>query len=106
VLQAARTRGFSTAAIGKGEAASLFDHTEQTGERTILFDDSTGSPTGIPLSEEIKAALRAAGLPLTTPPRGENERVGDFKTPGTTVANVEQQKYFADVATNTASTSE
>src|SRR5580692_12255861 len=30
VLQAARTRGFSTAAIGKGEAASLFDHTEQT----------------------------------------------------------------------------
>jgi hypothetical protein len=99
VLQAARTRGFSTAAIGKGEAASLFDHTEQTGERTILFDDATGSPTSIPLSEEIKAALRAAGLPLTTPPRGENERVGDFKTPGTTVANVEQQKYFADVAT-------
>src|SRR5258708_5808897 len=99
VLKAARARGFSTAAIGKGEAASLFDHTEQTGERTILFDDATGSPTGIPLSEEVKAALRAAGLPLTTPPRGENDRVGDFKTPGTTVANVEQQKYFADAAT-------
>src|SRR5258708_7713364 len=99
VLKAARARGFSTAAIGKGEAASLFDHTEQTGERTILFDDATGSPTGIPLPEEVKAALRAAGPPLTTPPRGENDRVGDFKTPGTTVANVEQQKYFADATT-------
>jgi hypothetical protein len=99
VLKAARARGFSTAAIGKGEAASIFDHTEQSGELTILFDDATGSPSGIPLSEEVKAALRAAGLPLTTPPRGENGRVGDFKTPGTTVANVEQQKYFADVAT-------
>ncbi len=99
VLKAARERGFSTAAIGKNEAASVFDHAEQTGERTILFDDATGSPPGIPLSEEVKAALRAAGLPLTTPPRGENGRVGDFRTPGATVANVEQQKYFADVAT-------
>src|SRR5258708_15048469 len=99
VLKAARARGFSTAAIGKGEAASPFDNTEQTGERTTVFEDATGSPTGIPLSEEVKAALRAAGLPLTTPPRGENDRVGDFKTPGTTVANVEQQKYFADAAT-------
>ena len=33
VLKAARTRGFSTAVIGKGEAASIFDHTEQSGER-------------------------------------------------------------------------
>jgi hypothetical protein len=99
LLKAARAREFSTAAIGKGEAASIFDHTEQTGERTILFDDATGSASGIPLSEEVKAALRAAGLPLTTPPQGKNARVGDFKTPGTDVANVEQQRYFVDVAT-------
>src|SRR5258707_227122 len=99
VLKAARVRGFSTAVIGKGEAASIFDHTEQTGEQTILFDDATGSPSGISLSEEVKAALQAAGLPLTTPPQGENAKVGDFKTPGTTVANVEQQAYFVDVAT-------
>jgi hypothetical protein len=99
VLKAARLRGFSTAIIGKGEAASIFDHTEQTGEQTILFDDATGSPSGISLSEEIKAALRAAGLPLTTPPQGENAKIGDFKTPGTTVPNVEQQTYFVDVAT-------
>jgi len=99
VLKAARARGFSTAAIGKGEAASIFDHTEQTGEQTILFDDATGSASGIPLSEEVKAALRATGLPLTTPPQGENAKVGDFKTPGTDVANVKQQSYFVDVAT-------
>jgi hypothetical protein len=99
VLKAARVRGFSTAVIGKGEAASIFDHTEQTGEQTILFDDATGSPSGISLSEEVKAALRAAGLPLTTPRQGENAKIGDFKTPGTIVANVEQQTYFVDVAT-------
>ena len=99
VLKAARVRGFSTAVIGKGEAASIFDHTEQSGEQTILFDDATGSPSGISLSEEVKAALRAAGLPLTPPSQGENAKIGDFKTPGTTVANVEQQTYFVDVAT-------
>jgi Type I phosphodiesterase / nucleotide pyrophosphatase len=98
VLKAARVRGFSTAVIGKGEAASIFDHTEQSGEQTILFDDATGSSAGISLSEEVKAALRAAGLPLTTPPQGENAKIGDFKTPGTTAANVEQQTYFVDVA--------
>ena len=99
VFKAARARGFSTAVIGKGEAASLFDHTEQTGEQTILFDDVTGSSSGIPLSEEVKAALLAAGLPRTPPAQGENGRVGDFKTPGTSVPNVEQQNYFVDVAT-------
>jgi hypothetical protein len=99
VLKAGRVRGFSTAVIGKGEAASIFDHTEQNGEQTMLFDEATGSPSGISLSEEVKAALRAAGLPLTTPPQGENAKIGDFKTPGTTVANVEQQTYFVDDAT-------
>src|SRR5260370_29309484 len=39
VLKAAPVRGFSNAVIGKGEAASIFDHTEQNGEQTILFDD-------------------------------------------------------------------
>src|SRR5262249_59694171 len=98
-LVAAAARGLNRAAMGKGEAASIFDHTEQTGEQTILFDDATGSPSGISLSEEVKAALQAAGLSLTAPPQGENAKVGDFKTPGTTVANVEQQTYFVDVAT-------
>ena len=40
----------------------------------------------------------AAGLPLVAPSRGDNGKAGDAKTPGTTVANVAQQAYFADVA--------
>ena len=97
ILNAARVRGFSTAAIGKLGPTLVFDHTERSGERTITLDDQTGSPAGIPLSEAMKAALAAANLPLVTPSRGDNGKAGDAKTPGTTVANVTQQAYFADV---------
>ncbi|WP_204320567.1 hypothetical protein, partial [Klebsiella pneumoniae] len=48
--------------------------------------------------DEVKAALTQAGLPLAAPPRGDNGKASDAKTPGTTVANVAQQAYFADVA--------
>jgi hypothetical protein len=99
ILKAARARGIGTAAIGKLGPILIFDHTERTGEKTIIFDDSTGSANSIPLSDDVKAALTAAGLPLATPGRGDNGKVGDFKTPGTTVANIGQQNYFADVAT-------
>jgi Type I phosphodiesterase / nucleotide pyrophosphatase len=51
------------------------------------------------LPEEIKTALTRAGLPLATPPRGENSKAGDAKTPGTLVPNTVQQAYFVDVAT-------
>jgi hypothetical protein len=53
----------------------------------------------MPLSQEMQEALTKAGLPLATPPRGENGKAGDAKTPGTTVPNTVQQVYFADVAT-------
>src|SRR5437867_2905019 len=99
ILKAARSAGLSTAAIGKLGPTLIFDHTERTGRQTIVFDDPTGAGNGVPLSDEIKGALTSAGLPLATPGRGENGRGGDFKTPGTTVANVAQQGYFADVAT-------
>jgi hypothetical protein len=97
ILKGARKRGFSTAAIGKVGPVLIFDHTDRTGEPTIVIDDATGTNNGIPLSSEIKAALTAAGLPLAAPGRGDNGKAGDFKTPGTTVANVTQQNYFADV---------
>ena len=98
VLLTARHQGFSTAAIGKLGPTLMFDHTERSGETTIIVDDSTGSAAGIPLSQAMKDALTAAGLPLVAPSRGANGKAGDFKTPGTIVANVEQQGYFADVA--------
>jgi len=98
ILQAARNLGLSTAAIGKVGPTLMFDHTERTGARTVVVDDSTGTATGIPLSQEIQDALNAAGLPLATPSRGANGNAGNFKAPGTTVANTVQQGYFADVA--------
>ena len=98
VVLTAHFQGFSTAAIGKLGPTLMFDHTERDGEHTVIVDDATGSPAGIPLSQAMKDALTAAGLPLAAPSRGANGKAGDFKTPGTLVANVTQQGYFADVA--------
>jgi hypothetical protein len=101
VVLTARHQGFSTAAIGKLGPILMFDHTERSGETTIIVDDSTGSAAGIPLSQAVKDALTAAGLPLTAPGRGsnpgDNGTAGTFEKPGAKVANVVQQKYFADV---------
>ncbi len=98
LLKMARAKGFSTAAIGKLGPTLLFDHTDR-GKNTVVIDDSTGGKGGTPLSDEIKDALAKAGLPLTSPSRGDNAKAGDAKTPGTTVANVVQQGYMADAAT-------
>src|ERR1700704_2390773 len=97
ILKLARAKGFSTAAIGKLGPTLLFDHTDR-GKNTIVIDDSTGGKKGVPLSDEMKEALTKAHLPLATTPRGDNSKAGDAKTPGTTVANVAQQAYMADVA--------
>jgi hypothetical protein len=98
VLYAARHQGFSTAAVGKVGPTMMFDHTDHKAEATIIVDDATGSAAGVPLSQEMKDALTKLGLPLTAPSRGDNGKTGDGKTPGTLIANVGQQKYFADVA--------
>jgi arylsulfatase A-like enzyme len=99
ILKAARAAGLSTASIGKLGPALIFDHTERTGQQTILVDDSTGRAGGIPLSAEVQQGLGRAELPLQTPGRGDNGRAGTSTTPGTLVANVEQQAYFSDIAT-------
>ena len=102
ILKMARLKGFSTAALGKVGPTLIFDHTDKIGaegNHSIVFDDATGGKNGVPLSEEMKAALTKAGLPLATPPRGENGNAGDAKTPGTLVPNTAQQAYFVDVAT-------
>src|SRR6195256_2016867 len=101
ILKMARARGFSTAAIGKLGPTLLFDHTDRAdrpGLHSIVIDDSTGGKTGVPLSDDMKAALTKADLPLATPSRGDNGKAGDAKTPGTVVPNTAQQAYFADVA--------
>lgn len=97
VMAAARKAGLSTAAIGKLGPILIFDHTDRSGEGTIIIDDSTGKPSGIPLSPAVRERLTAAGLPAETPARGANGKSGDMNTPGTLEANRAQQDYFVDV---------
>jgi hypothetical protein len=99
ILRAAHAQGLSTASIGKLGPSLIFDHTARSGQDSILVDDSTGRPGGIPLSEELSTRLGAAGLPVQAPARGANGQAGTAETRGTLSANVEQQNYFADVAT-------
>jgi Type I phosphodiesterase / nucleotide pyrophosphatase len=99
ILSAARAAGLSAATIGKLGPALIFDHTARNGQTTVVVDDATGSPAGVPLSRELTDLLAAAGLPAKAPGRGANGDPGSATKPGTSVANVEQQKYFADVAT-------
>jgi hypothetical protein len=98
----ARARGYSTAALGKLGPTLIFDHTDKIGAdglHSIVIDDATGGKNGVPLSNEVKDALTRTSLPLATPPRGDNGKAGDARTPGTTVPNTAQQAYFSDVAT-------
>jgi hypothetical protein len=102
ILRMARAKGFSTAALGKLGPTLIFDHTDKTGAdglHSIVIDDATGGKNGVPLSDEMKAALTTAGLPLATPLRGDNGKAGDARTPGTLVPNTAQQAYFVDVTT-------
>jgi Type I phosphodiesterase / nucleotide pyrophosphatase len=98
ILAAARKKGLLTAAIGKLGPTLMFDHTERSGNESIIIDDSTGRE-GIPLSSEFKSKLNALGLPEITPTRGLNGNAGNSSTPGTTVANIDQQNYFVNIAT-------
>jgi hypothetical protein len=93
ILKLARDKGYSTASIGKIGPVLIFDPTERSGEQTI-----TGTPKGIPLSADLTQRLQAANLPVAAPGRGANGNPGNMTTPGTTVANVVQQDYFAAVA--------
>jgi Type I phosphodiesterase / nucleotide pyrophosphatase len=102
VLKMARAQGYSTAAMGKLGPTLIFDHTDKIGAEglhSIVIDDATGGKNGVPLSDEMKAALTKVNLPLATPSRGDNAKAGDAKAPGTVVPNTAQQAYFADVAT-------
>jgi len=99
ILKLARDKGYSTASIGKIGPALVFDPTERSGEQTILIDDATGTPKGIPLSAEVTERLKGVNLPLAAPTRGANGVPGTVAKPGTSSANVVQQDYFASVAT-------
>ena len=97
LLAAARARGFSTAVIGKLGPAAIQDVTARKGE-TLVFDDDTGAG-GLPLPADVKEAMKAAGLGTRAEDRGLNGYAGNYVLPGVHVANVQQQDWFAGVAT-------
>jgi hypothetical protein len=99
ILRAARDAGMHTAAVGKLGPTLIFDHTERTGQATVIIDDATGSKNGIPLPPWLQDGLKAAELPLAAPSRGDNGKAGNMKTPGTLVANTQQQNWMIDAAT-------
>lgn len=84
VMAAAQAAGYSTAAIGKLGPALIQNVGREQRAGMIIIDDDTGNG-GEPLDPEIKAAIKAAGLPSFIPPRSS------------TSANVDQQKYFVEV---------
>src|ERR1700731_2892362 len=104
LLALARQHGFNTAAIGKLGPVAIQDvallkptNGHFTVPRTVILDDSTGTTSGVPVSPEVLSALAAAGLGKTPTPR--EQPTGTATTPGTLVANIGQQKWFADAAT-------
>jgi hypothetical protein len=99
ILRAAAVAGLSTASVGKLGPSLIFDHAVRTGQQTVVVDDQTGHPGGVPLSPEMQAAFREFGLPVEAPPYGDNRPAADPAVPGTPAANVPRQNWFADVAT-------
>jgi arylsulfatase A-like enzyme len=110
LLALARAHGYGTAAVGKLGPTGLQDVTQlepRDGKfvplQTIVIDDATGidpvtgADDGVPLAEELSAALRAAGLPVTAPRRVQPP--GDAHVPGTGDANRIQQDYFIAATT-------
>ena len=94
ILQAAREKGFSTAAIGKLGPTLIQDHLARDGKSTIVIDDSTGhaapnEDAGVPLPAEIQKRLEEKGLAVAKP----------RAHPG---PNVEQQADFVRAATEVA----
>ena len=97
-LQAARANGVATASIGKVGPVLIQDHLSRDGMGTIMLDDQTGHPGGIPLAPALLARLAALKLPAAAPGRGDNANSGTDTTPGTTTANLVQQAWFNNVA--------
>ena len=93
MMQAAREKGYLTAALGKVGPVGIHDLTQLDGKTTIFFDDDTGKKNGIELRPDVVEMLKKAGLPLETPGRAQRS-----ETPGKTT-NIIQQKYYRDIVT-------
>ena len=98
LLAAARAAGFQTAVVGKLGPALVQDPTARDGRSTVVVDDATGQPEGVPLPAWVRTALVKAGLGGATPDRGLNSSPGDALMAGVQVANTAQQDWLVRVA--------
>lgn len=92
LMQAAREKGYLTAALGKVGPVGIHDLTQLDGKTTIFFDDDTGKKNGIVLRPDVVEMLKKAGLALETPGRAANTNPGKS-------TNVIQQKYYREIVT-------
>jgi arylsulfatase A-like enzyme len=104
LLATARAAGYRTAVVGKLGPAAVQDVTALSTGSSIVIDDNTGwpdqgFPDGAKLPDDIKAAIKAAGLPGAAPDRGLNSDPGAYNMPGVKVANTVQQDWFTAVVT-------
>jgi len=104
LMSLARAAGYNTASIGKLGPVAIQDVTQLDPAQnqfpipqTVIIDDATGSPSGVPLGSGIITALTSAGLGTVPTPR--NQPSGSNTVPGTLSANLGQQQWFADATT-------
>ena len=101
LLHVLNRAGWSTAAMGKQGPVWVQDVLAGVdGDTTLILDDRSGDVGGVPVPKETVDAIKAAGLEWPTPDRGLNSDAGSAIMPGVRVANVEQQDWFARVATD------
>jgi hypothetical protein len=105
LLALARAKGFNTAAIGKLGPVAIQDVSQLDPQgrkfqvpKTVILDDLTGTPDGVPVPPQMQAALAAANLTLV--PTKRNQPAGDVTKAGTLDSNAAQQKWFVDATTH------
>ena len=98
LIASAIDAGYSTAVVGKYGPVAL-QVPARLRERTVLIDDRTGRPGGIPVPAAIAARMAGSGLAVLAPGRGDNGDAGNLRERGTRSTNAGQQTWFAAVTT-------
>ena len=108
LMDLARANGYAVATIGKLGPTAIQDIAEvialnnefQPTVATIV--DDTTSAQGIPLPTNVVVEMKASGLSLNAPDRSNGQEAtskGSNGHSGTLVANINQQRYFANATT-------
>jgi arylsulfatase A-like enzyme len=116
LLGLARANGYNTASIGKGGPAAIQDIAAVAPvnggapppSNSIVIDDASGTPAGLPLPPRLFSLLLKEDIPPEAPNRTNgfgatsqysNAFSGDLSHAGTLRPNLVQEQWFLDVAT-------